>query len=137
MACQHCGHNRLSPVAHKDAKTGEPLTVALCEQCGLVQQTPLPTAEALTAYYAHHYRVDYKQAYTPKPRHVYRAGKTALQRVEFLMAAGCAGGELLDIGAGGGEFVYLSSRAGFPHPEDLYVSANLTTFTSRQCIRDS
>ncbi len=113
MACQHCDHDRLSPVADQDAKTGAPLTVALCEQCGLIQQTPLPSAEALTAYYAHHYRVDYKQAYTPKPRHVYRAGKIALQRVAFLMGAGCTGGNLLDIGAGGGEFVYLSGRAGF------------------------
>jgi 2-polyprenyl-3-methyl-5-hydroxy-6-metoxy-1,4-benzoquinol methylase len=85
----------------------------MCKKCGFIQQNPIPTCEELNQYYSHHYRLDYKKSNTPKSKHIYRAGKTALHRLEFMKAAGVFEGNLLDVGAGGGEFVYLSNNMGF------------------------
>ncbi len=113
MNCVLCGNNSFEELADTDAKTSERLRVSLCQKCGLIQQNPIPTAEELKEYYSHNYRVDYKNSYTPKPKHIYRAGKAALQRLEFLKEEGIYEGRLLDIGAGGGEFVYLSGVMGY------------------------
>ena len=114
MKCALCGSDGpFENVSDRDAKSSERLLVSMCEKCGLVQQNPIPSIEELRVYYSHNYRQDYKNTYTPKPQHVYRAGKTALPRIEFLKNAGISSGGLLDIGAGGGEFVYLAGRSGF------------------------
>lgn len=113
MACALCSNESFDDISEVDAKTGEKLRISLCNNCGLIQQNPVPSCEELKIYYSHSYRLDYKKAYIPKAKHVYRAGKTALQRIEFLKAAGVSEGRLLDVGAGGGEFVYLAGKAGF------------------------
>lgn len=113
MSCQLCNNDVLELVSSKDAKSAEPLNVSLCNKCGLIQQASIPDEEALNRYYHHEYRQDYKGVYTPKAKHVYRAGKTALQRLNFLTNTGVTGGRILDVGAGGGEFTYLAGRTGF------------------------
>lgn len=113
MRCGLCGGASGRTVSSIDAKCGRPLQVVLCNDCGLVQQDPLPSEEDLAAYYRDHYRVDYKGTYAPKLKHVYRAGLVALDRCDFMNKFGVVGGTLLDIGAGGGEFVYLSRCRGF------------------------
>ena len=113
MACVLCSGSSLSEVSSIDAKTSEPLRVCVCEACGMVQQDPIPTEDELQIYYSHNYRIDYKQAYSPRPKHVLRAGNNALGRLAFLRQAGISSGSLLDVGAGGGEFVYLAGKAGF------------------------
>jgi 2-polyprenyl-3-methyl-5-hydroxy-6-metoxy-1,4-benzoquinol methylase len=67
----------------------------------------------LRHFYAHTYRTDYKKTYTPKTKHIYRAGTAAIERVNFLRSHGVHGGKLLDVGAGGGEFVYISKARGY------------------------
>jgi 2-polyprenyl-3-methyl-5-hydroxy-6-metoxy-1,4-benzoquinol methylase len=105
-------------VASVDAKTTEPLDVRMCLSCGLVQQTPLPTDEALRAYYTHHYRTDYKNTYRPKSKHVFRAGVAARDRLEFLASnlrregVEVRGMTHLDVGAGGGEVVFAAHQLG-------------------------
>lgn len=114
MKCRLCGNSEsFTEVSNTDAKSSHPLQVSLCDDCGLVQQTPVPTVDELKVYYSHNYRKDYKNTHTPKPKHIYRAGKTALQRLDFLKAANVLHGDLLDIDAGGGEFVYLAKKSGF------------------------
>ena len=113
MECVLCGNDSFQDVCQVDAKTSESLRVSMCNHCGLIQQNPIPTNEELIEYYSHNYRLDYKKTYTPKTKHIYRAGKNALKRLEFMKAAGIVEGKLLDVGAGGGEFVYLSSKMGF------------------------
>ena len=109
MTCQLCDHDVLETVSNKDAKTGEALEVAMCKACGFVQQKHIPTVEALSQYYHDDYRQDYKGTYTPKNKHVYRAGKIALSRLNFLRSAGATSGRILDVGAGGWR-VHLSGR---------------------------
>jgi 2-polyprenyl-3-methyl-5-hydroxy-6-metoxy-1,4-benzoquinol methylase len=113
MPCALCGQTSLSTISTVDAKSRNALNVAICGGCGLVQQDPLPSEIELRHFYAHTYRTDYKNTYTPKAKHVYRAGRAAIERVNFLRSHGVHGGKLLDVGAGGGEFVYISKSKGY------------------------
>ena len=118
MHCALCNTPLGTIVSEKDAKTGAPLEVRICNACGLVQQACLPTESELRVYYSHHYREDYKKTYSPKLKYVLRAGQAAKERIRFL-GNGLAGlgltqnASLLDIGAGGGEFVFAARKAGF------------------------
>lgn len=114
-SCRLCNSSFMKNWASRDAKTGETLNMALCGGCGLVQQVDLPTDEELRIYYSHNYREDYKSTHQPKPKYVYRAGRAAKDRLRFIERAGVHpnGQKLLDVGAGGGEFCYLASKAGF------------------------
>ena len=113
--CGFCGSSALTVMRKKDAKSGRNLLIGFCEQCALVQQVPMPTLEHLTIYYSHNYREDYKASYSPKSKHVVRAGRAAQERLGWLQRKGVemTGKRLVDIGAGGGEFVYLARKAGF------------------------
>ncbi len=99
----------------KDAKSSERLEMALCGGCGLVQQVSLPSDAELKIYYSHNYREDYKSTHKPKLKYVHRAGHVAKDRLGFIARAGitATGKRLLDVGAGGGEFCYIASKAGF------------------------
>jgi 2-polyprenyl-3-methyl-5-hydroxy-6-metoxy-1,4-benzoquinol methylase len=117
--CKLCASRLSYVVSSRDAKSGELLTVCMCTECGLVQQSPIPTDHELRIYYSHHYRTDYKNTYSPKPKYVYRAGRAARNRIhfitEFLAKEGVQanGLSMLDIGAGGGEVVFAATQAGF------------------------
>lgn len=113
MQCVLCENDDFEIVSTNDSKSSNKLIVSLCKKCGLIQQTPIPTSDALKIYYSHNYRVEYKQTYTPKPKHIYRAAKSAMQRINFLGESKISTGNILDIGAGGGEFTYLSHKTGF------------------------
>lgn len=113
--CKLCGSHDHHIISTRDAKSKLPLPISLCSQCGLAQQTSIPSDEELSIYYSHDYRQDYKKTYAPKLKHVKRAGVAALDRLNFLEknAPITSSMRLLDIGAGGGEFVYLSQKFGF------------------------
>lgn len=113
MKCVLCGEEKFENISKVDAKSSEYLLVSMCSNCGLLQQSPIPTTDELNIYYSHNYRKDYKNTDSPKSKHVYRAGNVALQRISFLNSAKILKGNLLDVGAGGGEFVYLSKKLGF------------------------
>ncbi len=112
--CHLCQQNNFDVVSDVDAKSRERLIVSICNDCGLVQQTPMPSEEELRLFYEQFYRSEYKGVETPKPKHIHRAGKAALDRIDFLLSAtGRPTNSILDIGAGGGEFVYMCSKLGF------------------------
>ena len=119
FTCALCRGSRGLQISKSDAKTGTVLNVRFCEDCGLVQQSPIPSTDELRAYYSHHYRQDYKKTYFPKLKYVYRAGLAAKSRLGFLTSELRKQGvsprclTLLDIGAGGGEVVYAASQSGF------------------------
>jgi len=108
-----CGSNDFKLISKKDSKSKDELIVCLCKVCSMVSQNPIPTEQEVEQYYATEYRQDYKQVFEPKLKHVYRAGNLALNRVGFLTKNGVTSGKLLDAGAGGGEFTYVSSQLGF------------------------
>ncbi len=113
MSCVLCGDNNFGVISEKDSKNKSTLMVYMCKTCSMVSQNPVPTEEELQQYYAEYYRQDYKQAYEPKLKHVYRAGNLAINRLGFLSKNNITSGMLLDVGAGGGEFTYISSQLGF------------------------
>ena len=113
MACILCGNKTFNTISTKDSKNRSFLKIVLCESCGMVQQDPIPSEDAVNDYYSNEYRKDYKKTITPKIKHVFRAGNLALDRINFLKKRGIASGKLLDVGAGGGEFVYVSGKLGF------------------------
>jgi 2-polyprenyl-3-methyl-5-hydroxy-6-metoxy-1,4-benzoquinol methylase len=85
----------------------------------------------LASFYAHDYRIEYKHTPTPKLKHIHRAGMTALDRLRYLATNGVRDGTLLDIGAGGGEFVYLARRAGFD-ARGIEPNVGYSTFAREQ-----
>lgn len=111
--CPLCLRRHAFVVSECDGKTGDPLRVVACASCGFVRQDPLPAPRALADYYRDRYRVAYKGASRPKLKHVWRAATLARDRFAFLAHHVGAGARVLDVGAGGGEFVSLLSRRGY------------------------
>lgn len=112
--CPSCRQSGGTVLNTRDGKTGEPLVVVQCDHCGLGHVEPMPTAQALEDWYAHHYRQDYKGATTPRLSHVLRAARIALERWEWASrgAAFRMPQRTLDIGASSGEWVYLLHSLG-------------------------
>ncbi len=113
MKCILCDQENFKIISSLDSKDNSLLKVCICEFCGMVQQNPLPSEDEVSEYYSNEYRQDYKKTYIPKIKHVFRAGNLGLERINFLKNRGVDHGRLLDVGAGGGEFTYLSSKLGF------------------------
>lgn len=110
--CDLCGHSLFLIVADKD-RLGYPLQTVVCHACGLVSTNPRPSDEDLDRFYREEYRKAYKQAFQPKLKHVHRAGRVALERLEYLLPLLKSGCSLLDLGAGGGELLFMLRGLGF------------------------
>ena len=113
MSCILCEQIFFKTISRVDSKNNSLLNVILCRTCGMIQQNPIPSEDEVNEYYSNTYRQDYKKTYIPKIKHVFRAGSLGLDRISFLKNRGVDNGRLLDVGAGGGEFTYLSSKLGF------------------------
>jgi len=112
VPCELCGNRHVELVATRD-RDASPLPVVMCPHCGLVWNDPRPSAEALEAYYREEYRLDYKGTVEPKPKHTLRATRVAIDRCRRLRSELTPGQPVLDLGAGGGEMVYVLRRLGF------------------------
>jgi len=109
IACNLCRSNQVSVLATR-SRSGRPLRTVCCVQCGLVWSDPRPHDPR--RFYEEDYRLAYKQALEPKPKHVLRAGCVALHRAEKLRTLLNRPLRVLDVGSGGGEFAYLLKRLG-------------------------
>jgi 2-polyprenyl-3-methyl-5-hydroxy-6-metoxy-1,4-benzoquinol methylase len=96
-----------------EGRHGQKLRTLLCQQCGLAWTDPTPSSEELEKFYVDDYREAYKGTFEPKRKHTYRAGKVALRRWNRLSPHLPTGGALLDVGSGGGEFIYLMRQQGY------------------------
>ena len=112
VPCELCGNRNVEIVGTRD-RDSSPLQVVMCSACGLVWNDPRPSAEALAAYYREEYRQDYKGTLEPKPRHTLRAVRVAIERCRQLKNDLPPGQPVLDLGAGGGEVVYVLRKLGF------------------------
>lgn len=92
---------------------GQKLRTLLCQHCGLAWTDPTPTSEELEKFYIDDYREAYKGTFEPKRKHTYRAGRVALKRWKRLAPHLPTGGALLDVGSGGGEFLFLMRQNGY------------------------
>ena len=72
----------------------------------------MPTADEVLNFYRYSYRQHYKGTFTPRLKHVYRAGVRAIPRYERLHGILKPETRLLDVGSGGGEFLCLMARLG-------------------------
>ena len=112
IPCPLCKSDDHTVVGTLD-RHGKPLRTVLCRTCGHVFTNPQPTAVELKEFYDKKYRLAYKGTGTPKRKHVYRAGLRALERLDQLQSHLSKESHVLDIGSGGGEFVYLLNSAGY------------------------
>lgn len=110
--CEICAATSFKTVAHRD-RHGSPLTTVICDTCGHMFTNPRPTTEELERFYKQEYRVSYKAAWAPKKRHVLRSGRVALERLGYLAPLLPKGGQILDLGSGGGEMLYILRSLGF------------------------
>lgn len=108
--CPLTGDYECEIVATK-AREGHPLRNVMSLASGFIYVDPLPI-EDLAEYYRDEYRVTYKKVVKPKPKHIYRAGFVALERLRHSGGVIEPGLRCLDIGAGGGEWVYLLDQLG-------------------------
>lgn len=129
--CPICRSARSTAVSRTDRK-GAPLRTVLCQSCGHVFTNPQPSRNELSAFYAEKYRSAYKQTMQPKLKHVYRAGLRALERFEHLHDALGPQSRILDVGSGGGEFVFLLHRSGHDvqgiEPNAGYAAFSINTY---------
>jgi len=109
IPCNLCGNTDVSVLANH-SRSGQPLRTVICAKCGLVWSDPLPHNPR--NFYEDDYRVSYKNAYSPKPKHILRAGHVALSRYRKLQHLLSKPLEILDVGSGGGEFAYLLKTVG-------------------------
>ncbi len=111
--CELCHSENFLNFEKSDAKNRTKLQISYCQKCSLIQQKDIPSNDDLRIYYSHNYRQDYKSTYSPKPKYIHRAGLAALDRLQFLESSiKLSNQSLLDIGAGGGEFVYMAKKHG-------------------------
>lgn len=108
--CNICGSKNFNVLSTR-GREGEFLRTVICRQCGLVWSDPFPITPS--KYYEKDYRIKYKGVYTPRIKHVYRAANVAISRYKKIRNYLDGKRDVLDIGSGGGEFLYLISRMGF------------------------
>jgi 2-polyprenyl-3-methyl-5-hydroxy-6-metoxy-1,4-benzoquinol methylase len=107
--CPISGSTDAVLVSSKD-RHGKSLRNIMCQKSGLIYVDPVPF-ENTEEFYQTEYRKSYKGVHRPKPKHVYRAGKIALERYSRLSGLLSPSANCLDAGSSSGEFVYfLKSR---------------------------
>lgn len=109
IPCNLCGGKEVAILSNR-SRSGKPLQTVICRACGLVWSDPRP--HDARQFYEEEYRLSYKQTYSPKPKHILRAGKVALSRFEKIEPLLADRKAVLDVGTGGGEFAYLLQSLG-------------------------
>lgn len=109
LPCNLCGGTQISVLARR-SRSGKPLRTVICRRCGLVWSDPRPHDPR--TFYEADYRLSYKGTWSPKPKHVLRAGRVAISRHAKVAALLPRPKSILDVGSGGGEFAYLLACLG-------------------------
>jgi SAM-dependent methyltransferase len=125
VPCNICGSTDVEVIAERD-RHGAPLRTTICTRCGLVWSNPRPAENEVRAFYSGEYRLAYKGRSVPSLRQSARSARGALDRCRALQPHLQAGCRALDVGAGGGEVVYVLRKLGFDarglEPDEGYAS---------------
>lgn len=109
IPCNLCNSTQVTTLSRR-SRSGHFLRTVACRLCGLVWSDPRPHDSR--QFYEEDYRLAYKQTFEPRPKHVLRAGKVALSRLEKIRPYLSERMRILDVGSGGGEFAYLLKTLG-------------------------
>ena len=124
IPCNLCGARDIEELSLRDRRGGY-LRTTICRKCGLVWSNPRPPEETVKRYYSREYRLDYKGRSTPSLRQTARSGLGAVNRYRALNAFLRPDDVIFDVGAGGGEFVYMLRQLGFDargiEPDEQYA----------------
>ena len=112
LPCCLTGSHDAVVVSNRD-RSGQELRTVICKESGLVYTDPRLSQEEIKKFYADDYRRNYKGTITPKPKHILRAGRLAQERLDEVNAFIKPGSSILDVGSGGGEFVYTCKINGY------------------------
>jgi 2-polyprenyl-3-methyl-5-hydroxy-6-metoxy-1,4-benzoquinol methylase len=112
IPCNLCGSTEVEEISLVD-RDNKYLRSVICKKCGLSWSDPRPNEDEIKNYYSKDYRISYKGTYTPRLKHIYRAGRVAENRYNFIKDLIKPTDKILDVGAGGGEFVFLMRKLGF------------------------
>lgn len=107
--CNLCGGNHVAVLSMR-SRSGTELRTVICKDCGLVWSDPFPHDPR--QFYEEDYRLEYKNTYAPKAKHILRAGRVAVNRHEKIKHLLHKPQTMLDVGTGGGEFAYLIKSLG-------------------------
>ena len=123
--CVLCKSDKSKIISERDRR-GRPLTTKVCLTCGLLFSSPIPTDEELLHYYTKNYRLEYKGARQPARRNILRNFRRAAGHLRQYADIWKGSGRVLEIGAGGGEFLFLLSQLGFEvqgiDPDPVYAA---------------
>ncbi|WP_202967524.1 bifunctional 2-polyprenyl-6-hydroxyphenol methylase/3-demethylubiquinol 3-O-methyltransferase UbiG [Caenimonas sp. SL110] len=123
----------LATVVGSHDRNGAALRTVACEGCGLVWVDPRPFDSR--QFYEQDYRRAYKNTFEPRPRHVLRAGRVALDRWSRIKRFLRPGMRVLDVGSGGGEFSYLLTRLGL-HVVGVEPNVGYAQYAQREYALD-
>lgn len=109
LPCNLCGAAEATVVGTR-SRSGAALRSVCCRHCGLVWSDPRPVDAR--SFYEDDYRLAYKGTFEPRPKHVFRAGRVALDRLAHVRPLLQQRRRVLDVGSGGGEFAHLLQTLG-------------------------
>ena len=112
LPCCLTGSHDAMVVSNKD-RHGQPLRTVICKDSGLVFTDPRLSQDEIKKFYSEDYRKNYKGIITPKPKHILRAGRLAQERLDEIGEFLKPEDSILDVGSGGGEFVYTCKSNGY------------------------
>ena len=122
------GREGTHDVVSETDRHGKPLRTLICMETGLVRNDPVPSDEELARFYADDYRIAYKGAAKPRRRQVVRNFRRVATYVRMFRDVLDPATQVLDVGAGSGEFAYLMTRLG------KTVKGNRTQFSLRRVL---
>jgi len=91
---------------------GKPLRTVLNRRTGLVRNDPVPSDAELAQFYSKDYRVAYKGAAQPRKRQAFRNFRRAAAYIDRFNDVISQAQNILDVGAGSGEFLFLARAIG-------------------------
>lgn len=106
------GSEGMREVVSETDRRGRSLRTVICMETGLVRNDPIPSDEELARFYAEDYRIAYKGAAKPRRRQILRNFRRVASHVRAFRDVYDAAADVLDVGAGSGEFTFVMTRLG-------------------------